>query len=136
MTNQTPPSINQSDTPSQDNSQDPQPQRPQFVGPSWRFSIWYMLVAFMLLWLWQDYAHLVSVKTVPYSEFKTMVADGRVIECEVRDSEIVGRAHPADDNSTETVTTAVTETVDGNSTEPAETSRKTTVAQSLSLIHI
>lgn len=121
MTNQTPPSISQNDTPSQGKSEGHRPQRPKYAGPGWRFSIWYMLVTVMLLWLWQDYAHLIAVETIPYSEFKAMVADGRVIECEVRESEIVGLARPAEENSsTEAETAAATGTTDGTAAQPAE----------------
>jgi cell division protease FtsH len=48
----------------------------------------------LVLWVWQDQLHQMSVKTIPYSQFKQYLAAGEVVECEVKESEITGRVVP------------------------------------------
>jgi cell division protease FtsH len=45
----------------------------------------------LMLWFWQDQFHQMSVKTIPYSQFKQYLADGELAECQIQDSEISGR---------------------------------------------
>jgi cell division protease FtsH len=59
--------------------------------PNWRYLIWYVPLALVLLWLWQDMAYQAMVRTIPYSEFKASLRKGEVIECQVKEDEIVGR---------------------------------------------
>jgi len=56
--------------------------------------LWYLPLALMLLWFWQDMATMMTVRTIPYSEFKEHLANGEVKQCEVRTDEIVGRIEP------------------------------------------
>ncbi len=53
----------------------------------------------VMLWLWQDQLHQMTVKTIPYSEFKQYLADGEVAECDVKDLEITGRIVPKEAQS-------------------------------------
>ncbi len=62
--------------------------------PNWRSFLWYVPVMLLLLWVWQDQLHQISVKTIPYSQFKQYLAAGEVAECEVKDLEISGRIVP------------------------------------------
>jgi cell division protease FtsH len=62
--------------------------------PDWRAMLWYLPVMLLLLWVWQDQLHQMSVKTIPYSQFKQYLAAGEVAECEVRDLEITGQVVP------------------------------------------
>jgi hypothetical protein len=41
-----------------------------------------------MLWFWQDQFHQMSVKTIPYSQFKQYLADGELAECQIQDLEI------------------------------------------------
>ncbi len=60
----------------------------------WRFSLWYFLLAFLLLWIWQQTIAQLTVKTIPYSEFKNHVTKLEVVQCEVKDDEITGIIAP------------------------------------------
>ncbi len=62
--------------------------------PNWRSFWWYIPLMLMLLWLWQEQLYQISVKTIPYSEFKQHLAAGEVAECEIKDMEITGRIVP------------------------------------------
>jgi len=85
----------------------PVPKRPPKVTPGprknletpstgfdWRGVWWYIPLMLLMLWLWQDQLHQMTVKTIPYSQFKQYLADGEVAECEVQDLEITGRIVP------------------------------------------
>jgi len=62
--------------------------------PNWRVLLWYIPLALLLLWMWQDLAYRAMVRTIPYSEFKQRLRDGEVTECQVKEDEIVGRIEP------------------------------------------
>jgi cell division protease FtsH len=53
----------------------------------------------LILWVWQDQLHQLSVKTIPYSQFKQYLAAGEVAECEVTEREITGRVVPKESRS-------------------------------------
>ncbi len=53
-----------------------------------------MAIAFLLLWLWQDYVAPGKTRTIPYSEFKRYVASGAVTQCEIHDDKITGTIDP------------------------------------------
>jgi hypothetical protein len=48
-----------------------------------------------LQWLWLEAAHRIVVRTIPYSEFKELLAQGRVISAAVGESEITGEIRGA-----------------------------------------
>lgn len=56
----------------------------------WRSLLWVGMLCLLLVWLGQDFYNAVSVRTIPYSEFKTYVAAKVVTQCEVRETEILG----------------------------------------------
>jgi len=57
---------------------------------NWRLLWWYLPLAMLLLWFWQDQFGSFSVHTIPYSEFKTHVSAQQVPECVIKDAEITG----------------------------------------------
>jgi hypothetical protein len=52
--------------------------------------MWYLPIMLLLLRIWQDVFYTMTVHTIPYSEFKDHVAKGDVVECDVKEDEIVG----------------------------------------------
>jgi cell division protease FtsH len=63
-------------------------------GPQWRFFIIYFLVTILALWGWQELFERVSVRTIPYSEFKNHLARHEVTEAIIKQNEIEGRIVP------------------------------------------
>jgi cell division protease FtsH len=62
------------------------------------FSIWYVLLAIWAVILIHDFVVAVQkVEELPYSEFKTLVADGRVAEVAVSGQTLTGKLKPAED---------------------------------------
>ena len=62
--------------------------------PQWRNIIWYIPLALLLLWFWQEMLTSMRVKTIPYSEFKEYLANDEVTEVEVKQDEIEGKILP------------------------------------------
>ncbi|HXG12054.1 MAG TPA: ATP-dependent zinc metalloprotease FtsH [Gemmataceae bacterium] len=60
-------------------------------GPAWRFTVWYIVLGLLLLWLWQDATQNLTFRTIAYSDFKAHLARGEVVECMVQEDEIKGR---------------------------------------------
>jgi cell division protease FtsH len=56
--------------------------------------IGYIVATLVVLWLWQETFRGVVVHTIPYSEFKRDIAQGRIVECSVQPDEIVGTIQP------------------------------------------
>ena len=60
----------------------------------WRsFPYWYLLLMLLLLWVWQG-AMQFTVKEIPYSEFKSYLRNGEVIEAEVHETSVRGKVKP------------------------------------------
>jgi cell division protease FtsH len=71
---------------------------PSNVPPHWRFSIWYVILGLLFLWVWQEiFVQYVTVRTIPYSEFKTHLARDEVKEVKIGETEIEGKAEPRAD---------------------------------------
>src|SRR5438477_12189123 len=70
--------------------------------PGWNFSFWPFVIAFLLLWLWQAAMTQFLVRTIPYSEFKDHLARGEVIDCTVKETEILGNIRPKGGTNTTT----------------------------------
>jgi cell division protease FtsH len=59
------------------------------------FSIWYVLLAMMAVVLVHDLIHALNrVEELPYSEFKKLVADGKVAEVSVANQVLTGKLKP------------------------------------------
>ncbi len=73
------------------------PQRPSFkrafrrMPPQWNAALWYLPLMLVLLWLWQGALSQSSVHTISYSEFKSYLKPGEVLECAVREDTIEGK---------------------------------------------
>ena len=61
---------------------------------NWRNALWYVAMMLILLWVWQDIFVQARVQTILYSDFKQYVARGEVVECDVKDTEVVGLIRP------------------------------------------
>src|SRR5439155_17307096 len=81
----------------------PKPGPLSKINPPWRFPAWYFALMLLSLWGWQELFNPFAVRTIPYSEFKTHLALREVVECTVKEEEIVGRiepkAHPEDNKA-------------------------------------
>lgn len=66
------------------------------IRPPSRAALWYLLIALLVLWGWQEWYQQVSVRTIPYSEFKHAVAARQVTEAFIGETQITGKvAAPA-----------------------------------------
>src|SRR5262249_55209031 len=74
---------------------DPKPNPPQSPQSPrrWNSIFWYVLLAMILLWAWQE-ATTQTVQTIPYSKFKDYVARKEVAEAAIRPDEIRGVIKP------------------------------------------
>ena len=72
----------------------PKLKLPGKFDPQARWFIWYFLITLLVLWGWQELFHHVSVRTIPYSQFKAHLARHEVIEAAVKPDEVVGRIVP------------------------------------------
>ncbi|MGA1844902.1 MAG: ATP-dependent metallopeptidase FtsH/Yme1/Tma family protein, partial [bacterium] len=58
-----------------------------------KFSIWYIILGIWLVLLLQSYlATMLAIKTIPYSEFLTLLKEGKVTEIAVSSNQIQGKA--------------------------------------------
>jgi len=62
--------------------------------PNWGFNFWPLFVMLLVLWGWQAAVNQFSVRTIPYSEFRTHLARHEVMDAVVRQDEITGRIVP------------------------------------------
>jgi cell division protease FtsH len=76
------------------------PAKVDKLEPQWRLWIWYFLVTLLVLWVWQELGNQVEYRTIPYSEFKTYLAQGAIAEAVVKQNEIDGRIVPKPDHET------------------------------------
>src|ERR1700726_771044 len=63
--------------------------------PRWQWSIAYFLFMLLILWGWQDVFYQLSVRTIPYSQFKAYLARHEVAAAIVKQDEIDGRIVPS-----------------------------------------
>ena len=69
-------------------------KKPGKLDPRLSSMIWYFVFMVLFLWIWQGAISQVAVRTIPYSQFKTYLANGEVAEASVKHDEIVGRIVP------------------------------------------
>ena len=58
---------------------------------NWRPLIWYFVFMAVFLWIWQEASRQLITRTIPYSEFKSLVAERKVADVEVSESDIIGK---------------------------------------------
>jgi cell division protease FtsH len=56
-----------------------------------RAMLWYVFITMLVLWGWQEWYQQMAVHTIPYSEFKARLAERRIAEVLVSDTQITGR---------------------------------------------
>ena len=74
----------------------------------WWPSLWYLIFMLLILWFWQEQTGFFATRTIPYSEFKTLVAQGRIAELTIAETEITGRVLPLPVAKPENTRTAAT----------------------------
>src|SRR5258705_7884854 len=79
--------------------------------PRWQWSIAYFLLMLLILWGWQDLFYQLSVRTIPYSQFKTYLARHEVVAAIVKQDEIDGRIVPSAAGETKNETAGANPTV-------------------------
>lgn len=57
----------------------------------WRYLFVYVIALLVIVWFWQEAISRVSVRTIPYSEFKDHLARGQVVEVNVSSDVIHGK---------------------------------------------
>jgi cell division protease FtsH len=70
-------------------------------GP-WNFPIWYLGLVFVTLWVWQSVIGQITVRTIPYSEFKAHLRRGEVTDCVVKEEAVEGRIQLPKDTAADT----------------------------------
>jgi cell division protease FtsH len=70
------------------------PRKINVQPPQWQSLIFYAIFMLATLWIWQEVAQQVSLRTIPYSQFKDYVRLGEVVECSVKETEIDGKIQP------------------------------------------
>src|SRR4051812_41295232 len=60
------------------------------ASPKWNFPLWYIPFMILLVWMWQGAFSQMTVRTVPYSEFKEYLNRGEVTEVSIKQDEITG----------------------------------------------
>src|SRR6516165_6963009 len=86
-------------------------------GPRWPTGLLYFLLAMLVLWGWQDLFYQMSVRTIPYSEFKKFLARHEVVAAVVKQDEIDGRIVPKNETTPPNATASLP-----NENKPAEPS--------------
>ncbi|MGB9624629.1 MAG: ATP-dependent metallopeptidase FtsH/Yme1/Tma family protein, partial [Phycisphaerae bacterium] len=70
------------------------PGKPPERTPNWGLLLTYLVMALVLLWMWQEGVQQATVQTIPYSEFKNLLARGEVAECRIEQDVITGKVVP------------------------------------------
>ncbi|MGC8990428.1 MAG: ATP-dependent metallopeptidase FtsH/Yme1/Tma family protein, partial [Verrucomicrobiia bacterium] len=67
---------------------------PGKFGPESRWLIWYIVATLLVLWGWQGIYQQLTIRTIPYSQFKAHLERREVVEAAIKQDEIVGRVIP------------------------------------------
>jgi cell division protease FtsH len=70
------------------------PGGPGKIPPQWSAILWYLPVMFFLLWMWQQAFSNLTVRTVPYSDFKAALEHGEVSDVMLRQDTVEGKITP------------------------------------------
>ncbi len=71
----------------------------QFKMPQ-KFSVWHIIIAFGFFILLQMYLMNPGVRDVPYSDFKKMLQEGKILECHITNTMIRGKLREAERDTT------------------------------------
>src|SRR5687767_2907925 len=69
-------------------------QKPAGPPEQWRYAFVYFIVLMLIVWFWQEAISRVSVRTIPYSQFKEHLAKGEILEANVSPDVISGKIRP------------------------------------------
>ena len=62
-----------------------------------KFSIWYVLIGIWMVFIVQSYiASMFALKTIPYSQFMSLLKQGKIIEIAVTENQIQGKMKGAE----------------------------------------
>jgi cell division protease FtsH len=78
-------------------------KNPDKLDQRWSSILWYFVFMGLFLWLWQGAMSQFAVRTIPYSQFKTYMANREVTEASVKQDQIVGRIVPRASSATNVV---------------------------------
>jgi cell division protease FtsH len=67
---------------------------PNWQPQQWQALVWYLVTMFVVLWVWQDVSRQFITRTIPYSEFKALVAQRKVTQVAIEEAEITGTVAP------------------------------------------
>jgi cell division protease FtsH len=70
---------------------DSEPPSPNVPPPHWRPLIWYFVFMVVFVWIWQEASKQLITRTIPYSEFKSLVAQHKLSDIEISETEITGK---------------------------------------------
>src|SRR5262245_16177747 len=62
--------------------------------PKWGTPYWYLPLMLLAIWMWQSVMVQFAYRTIPYSQFKTYLKRGEVVECAVKEEAIEGKIQP------------------------------------------
>jgi cell division protease FtsH len=82
-------------------------QPPGRFDRQWGFTISYIVMLALLLWIWKGGMSQFDVRTIPYSQFKTYLASHEVAEASLKPDEILGRIAPRGNAATNGVPVVV-----------------------------
>lgn len=88
-----------------DDNHDDEERREQFQRQM-RFSIGYLLVGLVFLWLFQEYIlspMMLQATQISYSEFRSKLAAGEIVQAEIGETDIMGQMKNPSGNDPETV---------------------------------
>ncbi|HEX3719474.1 MAG TPA: ATP-dependent zinc metalloprotease FtsH [Verrucomicrobiae bacterium] len=60
----------------------------------WLPMVWYLIMMLGMLWFWQEASHQLVTHTIPYSQFKDLVAQHKVSEATIEETDILGKVAP------------------------------------------
>ena len=92
--------------------------------------MWYLLLMLGMLWFWQEASHQLTTRTIPYSQFKDLAAQGRVAELTINETEITGKVLPESARERKTNPVAA-ETTNALAKSESRTAEATTATASL-----
>ena len=70
------------------------PRKGERPTPEWFSTLWYLPLMLLLLWIWQGTLTQLTVRTIPYSQFKDHLQRGEVVECSVKTEYVDGKIEP------------------------------------------
>ncbi len=93
----------------------------------WGALFWYFLLMLGMLWFWQEESRQLTTRTIPYSQFKDLLAQHRVADLTISETDITGKVLPKSALERKTTPAALAKT-NALARSESKTTEKTTVA--------